>query len=111
MKTITLKTLAIGVVAATMLVFTSCKKNHTCTCTTTSTSSQAGSTPNSTSDVNTLTKVSKTVAEEYCQPGTSTTTQPQTYQTDSMGTGVNYGHIYPYTITYTETDVKTCTLK
>ncbi len=29
MKTITIKTLAIGIVATTMLVFTSCKKNRT----------------------------------------------------------------------------------
>ncbi len=111
MKTITIKTLAIGIVATTMLMFTSCKKTHTCTCSTTSTSTQPGYTaqPASSDVISYTSKSTKEAANLNCQPGTNTDTQ--TITADSTGTvfGVNFGQHYTYT--YTNTNTKTCTIK
>lgn len=108
MKTITLKTLATGIIAMTIL-FTSCKKDHTCTCTNSVTSTDPSKTPQSYSDVNTMTKLSKEAAELNCQPGTLTDTQTMTADSVSHVIGVHYGQTYTFTATQTTT--KTCTLK
>ncbi len=108
MKTITLKTLATGIIAVIVL-FTSCTKDHTCTCTTSKTSTDPSFTAQSFSDVVTMTKVSKEAAELNCQPGTLT--DKQTYTADSICHVIGIHYLQTYTYTATETDTKTCTLK
>lgn len=94
MKTITMKTLAAGIVVATLL-FTSCKKDRTCTCSSTSTTVGGGSTftGNPDNSVQTLTKVSKKDAQTIC------------VSTSDVSTQTYGGNVY------TTTTAKTCTLK
>ncbi len=94
MKTIKITTLAAGIVAAT-LMFTSCKKDRTCTCSSTSTTIGGGSTSTGNPDnsVQTLTKVSKKDASTIC------------VSTTDVSTNTYSGNVY------TTTTTKTCTLK
>lgn len=61
-----MKKITILAVAALAISFASCKKDRVCTCTTTYTGSTTSST-----DVTTMTKVSKGAAKANCTSGTS----------------------------------------
>ncbi len=80
--------------AITALGLASCKKDRTCTCTTTTTYTMLGQTSSeSSTDVTTMTKVSKGTAKANCQ------SMKMTYTDSYLGTP------------YTYNSQSTCTLK
>ncbi len=69
-----MKKLTILAVAALAISFASCKKDRVCTCTYTSTGSSTSST-----QVNTMTKVSKATGKANCTSGTDYNTASASY--------------------------------